>query len=46
MTTNETYEPPTVVVIGSFQDLTQGQLFSPGQDSLSWIPIIGQVFGS
>nr|WP_244242405.1 hypothetical protein [Nocardioides seonyuensis] len=27
-------------------ELTQGQIFEQGQDSLSWIPIIGHIFGT
>jgi hypothetical protein len=42
----EAYEPPEVVVIGSVQDLTQGTVFAPGQDSLSAIPTPGDTYGS
>jgi hypothetical protein len=40
------YEAPTVAEIGTIRELTQGHLFQPGQDNLSWIPIIGPAFGS
>jgi hypothetical protein len=43
---DHSYEAPTLVEVGSVRNLTQGNLFSPGQDSLSWIPVIGKVFGS
>jgi hypothetical protein len=40
------YEAPQVSEIGTIEELTQGDLFSPGQDALSNIPIIGDLFGS
>lgn len=40
------YEAPSIQDVGTVRDLTQGDLFDPGQDSLSWIPIIGGLFGS
>ena len=40
------YESPTLTRIGSVAELTQGQIFEQGQDSLSWIPIIGHIFGT
>jgi hypothetical protein len=40
------YEAPTLLEVGSIRNLTQGNLFSPGQDNLSWIPVIGKAFGS
>jgi hypothetical protein len=43
---NHGYEAPMLTEVGSVRTLTQGNLFSPGHDSLSWIPVIGQVFGS
>jgi hypothetical protein len=43
---HHTYEAPTLLEVGSLKDLTQGYLFSPGQDGLSWIPLIGKAFGS
>jgi hypothetical protein len=42
----EGYEPPVFVEVGSVRALTQGHLFQPGQDNLSWIPVIGTLFGS
>lgn len=42
----EAYEAPTLTEVGSVRELTQGQFRSPGQDYLSWIPVIGQAFGS
>lgn len=43
-----TYEKPTITEIGSVKDLTQGQWFADGQDSLSWVNkvINFQLFGS
>lgn len=36
------YESPSLTKVGSVADLTQGQLFQRGQDSLNWIiPIFG-----
>ncbi|MGN0065017.1 MAG: lasso RiPP family leader peptide-containing protein [Nocardioides sp.] len=40
------YESPTLTRVGTVADLTQGQIFHQGQDSLSWIPIVGPIFGS
>lgn len=40
------YEAPSLVEIGSIADLTLGNLFHPGQDNLSWIPVLGNLFGS
>lgn len=40
-----TYEAPTLTRVGTVSDLTQGQIFQQGQDSLSWIPIVGDLFG-
>jgi hypothetical protein len=40
------YEAPMLLEVGSVRNLTQGSLFSPGHDSLSWIPIAGKLFGS
>ncbi len=44
--TTQGYEAPTITEVGSIRELTQGDLFSPGHDSLSWIPVIGKIFGS
>lgn len=35
------YESPTLTRVGTVADLTQGQIFQQGQDSMSWIPIFG-----
>jgi hypothetical protein len=40
------YESPSITKVGTVADLTQGNWRSPGQDYLSWIPIIGPHFGS
>lgn len=40
------YEAPRLTRIGTVADLTQGQLFREGQDFLSWIPIVGDLFGN
>lgn len=40
------YVAPQLTRVGSITEMTMGNLFSPGQDSLSWIPIIGGFFGS
>jgi hypothetical protein len=40
------YEAPSITEVGTVRDLTLGDLFQPGQDNLSWIPIIGGLFGS
>jgi len=37
----KSYEAPTLTPVGTVADLTQGQVFQQGQDSLSWIPIFG-----
>lgn len=38
----KTYEAPTLTKVGSVAELTQGQLFQHGQDSLNWIiPVFG-----
>ncbi|GAA2743241.1 hypothetical protein GCM10009868_16250 [Terrabacter aerolatus] len=42
----ENYESPSLTDVGSVVDLTMGDLFQPGQDALSQIPIIGGLFGS
>lgn len=41
----KTYQSPTLTKVGTVNELTQGQVFQQGQDSLSWIPIIGPIFG-
>jgi hypothetical protein len=40
------YEAPMLLEVGSVRNLTQGHLFAPGQDNLSWIPLVGRIIGS
>jgi hypothetical protein len=40
------YEAPTLTEVGTVRTLTQGSFLSPGHDNLSWIPVVGQLFGS
>lgn len=40
------YEAPKLVKVGSVTELTMGDYRNPGQDFLSWIPIVGHLFGS
>lgn len=42
----EKYEAPVLQEVGSVAEMTMGHLFQPGQDNLSWIPVIGGLFGS
>lgn len=39
------YESPKITTIGTVAELTQGQIFQQGQDSLSWIRIPGNGHG-
>jgi hypothetical protein len=43
---DHSYEAPTLVEVGSIRTLTQGHILAQGHDNLSWIPVIGAIFGS
>ena len=39
------YEAPSITKVGTVADLTQGNIFQRGQDSISWIPFGGPIPG-
>ena len=39
------YEAPSITKVGTVADLTQGNIFQRGQDSIQWIPIGGPIPG-
>lgn len=41
----KSYEAPEISTIGSVADLTRGDAFQPGSDGLSWLPVVGPIFG-
>ena len=39
------YETPSLTKVGTVADLTQGNIFARGQDSIQWIPFGGPIPG-